>query len=217
MSIEQYVFPGNKRVIENDQRVDFIELVTQRVIGRRRAPGKAGTADHLDIFVSEVTDEAYSVVRVLVVTGPVGDGRLGKRLVGVSGGGFELGAAHHDAGIGFTDHVQQHVRILLLRRPRAVALGVCIRRHLERILRQQLVDVSANVIGKLRIDLVEHCLGVVQRPHFTNGFITDAGDHAADVVEYGIGGVTFVLPVLLRTRQPGPDRMCFAVIVGIGH
>jgi hypothetical protein len=104
-------------------------------------------------------DEPDGVVGQLVVA-PVGDGRLDERLVGVRRRGFVLGAAHHDAGIGFLHHVEQHVRVLVLRALGAIAFRIGVGRNMERIGEQRAHDVALDVVAEPGIDLVQHRLAV---------------------------------------------------------
>ncbi len=175
-------------------------LFDERIVRRRRASREAGAADELEIGRAQVADEAHRVIRHRRVA-PIGDGRLGEGLIRVRRGGLVLGAAHDDAGVRFPDHVQQHVGILLLRRLRAVALGIGVRRHVKRIVLQHLVDMAADVDGELRIDFVEDVLAVEQRPHFADCLIAHPGDDAADVVR---------APCRLRGACPTSPAGCAA-------
>src|SRR5580698_8192467 len=49
MTVKQYVFPRDQHIIENHQRVDLIEAIAQRVVGRRRAACEARATDELEI------------------------------------------------------------------------------------------------------------------------------------------------------------------------
>ena len=109
MAVEEHVLPGNQHVVEHDQRVDLVEPIGQRIIRRRRAPGKARAADEFEVGRAQIADEADRVIRQRGVS-PIGDGRLDERLIGVRRGGLVFRAAHHDAGVGLLDDVQQHVR-----------------------------------------------------------------------------------------------------------
>ncbi len=66
---------------------------------------------------------------------------------------------------------------------------------------QHLDDVVANVLGELRIDLVEHVLPVEERPHFADRLVADARDDAADIFEDRVGRAALVPPILLTERQ----------------
>jgi hypothetical protein len=61
-------------------------------------------------------------------------------LVGVGGGGFELGAAHDNAGIRLLCDMQKHVWVLFLRPFRSVALGVGIGRDVKRVQPHDAID-----------------------------------------------------------------------------
>jgi hypothetical protein len=56
-------------------------------------------------------------------------------------------------GIGFLDHVQQHVRVLVLRRLGPVTLGVGIGRDMERVARDDGMNVVLDILCPLRVDL----------------------------------------------------------------
>ena len=72
------------------------------------------------------------------------------------------------------------------------------------------LDVAANVLREARIDLVEHVLAVVERPHLADRLVADAGHHAADVVQHGVHRPPLRLPVRLAARQLGPDGEALA-------
>ncbi|MCY1314651.1 hypothetical protein D9M70_653270 [compost metagenome] len=78
--------------------------------------------------------------------------------------------------------MQQHVRILVLRRFRPIALRVGVCGNVEGIFLQHPADVCLDILGELRIDLIEHVLPVEERPHFTDGLVADPGDDAAHLV-----------------------------------
>jgi hypothetical protein len=84
MPIEQHVLPRDQHMVENDQRIDLVEAVGQRVVGRRGARCESGAADELQIRRTQVTDEADCILGKRRVT-PVGVGRLGECLIGISG------------------------------------------------------------------------------------------------------------------------------------
>ena len=58
--------------------------------------------------------------------------------------------------------MQQHIRILFLRGLGAVAFGVGVGRDVEGILSGRPDNVPLDVLGKLRVHLVEHVLAVKQ-------------------------------------------------------
>ena len=128
---------------------------------------------------------------------PVADGRLHEGLVRIGGRGLELGAADDDAVIRLANDVEEHVRVLLLRALRPVPFGVGVAGDVKGIERCRAVDVRADVLGEGRLDLRQDVLAVVKRPHLPNGLVTHAGDDTADVVEHGVHGTAFRLPVLL--------------------
>ena len=47
---------------------------------------------------------------------------------------------------------------------------------MEWVVLRRKIDVAANVFGKRGIDLVEHVLAVVERPHLADCLVADAGD-----------------------------------------
>jgi hypothetical protein len=49
MAIEQHILRGDQHVIENDERVDLVEAVSERVILDRGTAGKTGPADELQV------------------------------------------------------------------------------------------------------------------------------------------------------------------------
>jgi hypothetical protein len=71
-------------------------------------------------------------------------------------------------------------------------------------------DVMANVLGELRVDLVQHVLAVVQRPHLADGLVADAGDDPGEVVEHRVHRGTLGVPVLAGVGEPGAGRAALA-------
>ncbi len=211
VAVEQDVLPGDQDVVENHQCIDFVEAVGQRIVFLRRAAGEARAADELEVGRIEVADEAHGIVRQCAVS-PVRDRRLGEGLVGIGGRRLELRAAHDDARVGFLHDMQKHVRVLLLRRLGAIALGVGVGRNVKRIVAQDLVDMIADVLGELRVHFVEHILPVEQRPHLADGFVADARHHAAHFFEQSIGCPAFQPPVGLRIGQLVGDGVGFAAV-----
>ena len=135
---------------------------------------------------------------------PVGDGGLGEGLIGVGGRGLELCAAHHDAGIAFLDDVQQHVRILLLRRLGTVALGIGVRGDVEGVSLEHQIDVLLDVLGEAGIDFRQHVPAVEERPHLADGFVAHPGDDPADRFANGVGGPALRPPVVLGAGRALP-------------
>ena len=109
--------------------------------------------------------------------------------------------------------MQQHVRILILRRLGAIALRIRVGGDVKRIPLQHGVDVMADICGELRVDFVEHVLPIEQRPHFTHRFVAHAGDDAADGIQHRIGGAALGPPILLAARQFVGHRMPLAVLL----
>ena len=177
VAVEEHVLPGNLDIVEDHQRVDLVEVVGERVVRRWLAAGEAGAADVLHPRLAHLDDEPDRVIRELVVA-PVGDGRFHERLVGIRRRGFVLGPAHHDAVLGLAHHMQQHVRVLILRPLGAVALGIGIGRDMERIGAHRIGDMVANVLREARIDLVEHVLAVEERPHLADGLVARPGSRS---------------------------------------
>ena len=124
MAVKEDVFPRNQNVVKHKQSVNFIKSVGQRIILYGCATSESGAADVLESRNTHFTDEAYSIIRELLVSGPPPNGWLYERLVGISRCRFKFCPAYHDASIGFFDHMQQHVRILFLWEFGAVALGI---------------------------------------------------------------------------------------------
>ena len=112
--------------------------------------------------------------------------------------------------------MQQHVGILVLRRFRAIALGIGIRGDVKRIRVENAEDMIADVLRELRVDFVQHVLPVEQRPHLADGFVADARDHATDVFEHRVRRPALVPPVLLAQGELVVDRMNLGVFL-IGH
>jgi hypothetical protein len=183
--VEEDVLPGNLDVVEDDHRVDLVVPAGQRVVVRTAPVGEGGPADVLDPRRTHVGEEADRVVAEDLVV-PVTDGRLDKRLIGVGRRGLELGPAHHDPVVGLTDHVQQHVGVLVLRSDRTVAFRVGVGRDVKRVEQLRAPDMMGDVLGELGIDLVQYVLPVEQRPHLADRLVTHPGDHAAGFVEDGV-------------------------------
>ena len=152
------------------------------------------------------------VVRELGVA-PVRDRRLHERLVGVGRGRLVLRAADDDARVGLAHDVQQHVRILILRPLRAVALRVGVGGHVEQVLAEHPIDVPADVLAEARVDLVQDVLAVVERPHLADGLVAHARHDAADLVHDGVDRRPLVPPVGLRARQLQADGKRLAVLL----
>ena len=114
--------------------------------------------------------------------------------------------------------MQQHIGVLLPRVPAAISLGVGVGRDVEGVEQRRATHVLADVDREGRVDLVEHVLAVVERPHLADGLVTDAGDHAARVVEDGLDGCVLGVPVLYDHRRLAADRAGLAGrVVGVGH
>ncbi len=213
--VEQHVLPRDQHVVEDDQRVDLVEAVGERIVLGRRAAGEAGAADEFEPRRAEIADEADGVVGELGIA-PIGDRRLGEGLIGIGRRSLVLGAAHDDPGIGLLDDMEQHVGVLILRPLRAVALGIGVCRDVERVLRDGALDMGPDVDGEARIDLVEQILPVIERPHLADRLVADAGDDAADLVEHGIGGAALGVPILRRVGQLEADGEILAART-VGH
>jgi hypothetical protein len=50
MPIEQHVLPGDQHVIEDDERIDLVEAVGERIVLDRSSAGEAGAADELQAW-----------------------------------------------------------------------------------------------------------------------------------------------------------------------
>ena len=153
MAVKEHVLPRHQHIVEDDQCIDLVEAVGERVIGGAGSAGKARAAEVLDPRRPHFDDAADRVIRQLLV-GPAGDCRLQERLVGVGCGGLVFGAAQDDPGIGFPDDMHHHVGVLILRALRAVALWIGIGRDVKNILLQHPTDVPIDIVAKARIDLV---------------------------------------------------------------
>ena len=81
---------------------------------------------------------------------------------------------------------------------------------MERIVLDHEVDVPADVLGKARVDLVQHVLAVVERPHLAHGLVAHPRDHAADLVHDRIDRGVLVEPVLAGAGRLQADRAAFA-------
>ena len=79
--------------------------------------------------------------------------------------------------------------------------GSCLRRK---------IDVAADILGKRGIDLVEHVLPVVERPHLADRLVADAGDDSTDVVHDRVHSAALGLPVLAGPRQLQTDGEALA-------
>ena len=94
--------PGDQHVIEDHERIDLVKAVGEWVILDRGAAGKAGATNELEVRRAEVANKADRIIGKLGIA-PIGDGRLREGLLGVGGGGFELGAARDDADLPVMD------------------------------------------------------------------------------------------------------------------
>ena len=130
MTIKKDVLPRDQHIVKYHQRIHFIKAITQRIILDRPTTGEPGAADHSNAWRPQIANKPNGIIRQRIVT-PVGNRWLGKRLISVRGGGFIFGTTHHDTSISFTNHVQQHVRILFLRTFGAISFGVGIGRHMK--------------------------------------------------------------------------------------
>ena len=217
VAIKQNIFPRNQHIVEDDQRVDLVKAIGQRVISRIRArtpPGRAcepAPAQKLKPRRTQIADKADGIIRQFRIA-PIGNRRLGKGLIGVSRCGFVFGAAHDDTGVGFLDHMQQHVGVLILRRFGPVAFWVRIGRHVKRIALQDFANVRFDILGKLRIDFVQNICAIKQGPHLAHGFVANSRNHACDVFENGISRPAFGPPIVLRPWQGVANRIDLAVL-----
>jgi hypothetical protein len=81
-----------------------------------------------------------------------------------------------------------------------------------------MADVVADVRGELRVDLVQHILAVIQRPHLTDGLIPDPGDDPGEVVEHGVHREAFGVPVLAAAGELGAGGAALARLgIDVGH
>ena len=146
MPVEQHILPGDQHIVEDDQGIHFVEPVGKRVVPFV-APlsGKAAAADEFQIGRTEVADEADRIVAEFRIA-PIGDGRLCEGLVGIGSRGFVFRTANNDSLVGFLDDMQQHVRILVLRRQRPVALRIGIGRDMEGIASNHPVNMVFDIL-----------------------------------------------------------------------
>ena len=197
------------------QRLHLVEAVGQRIVVHAAAAGEARAADVLHAWGAHLHDAAQRVVRQFLV-GPGAHRGLEEGLVGIGRRGLVLGAADDDAGVGLLDHAHHHVRVLVLRGQRTVALGVGVGRDVEHVIGHHGLDVAVDVLGEARVDLGQDVAAVVQRPHLADGLVAHAGDHAADVLHHGVHGGQLVVPVLLLARRTVQDGVRLAA-VPVGH
>src|SRR5262249_36651973 len=61
VAIEQDVLPGDEDIVQNHERVDLVEAVGQRIIGRVAAAGETGAADVLDAWRIHFDDAADGI------------------------------------------------------------------------------------------------------------------------------------------------------------
>jgi hypothetical protein len=97
--------------------------------------------------------------------------------------------------------VDHHVRILILRRARAVAFRIGVRRNVEDVVLEHVGDVAVRIGGKIGIELGQHVTAVHQRPHLADRLVADAGHDTADILHHGVDGIDLVGPVLLLARR----------------
>jgi hypothetical protein len=109
--------------------------------------------------------------------------------------------------------MHHHVGVLILRRLGAVALGIGIGRDMEDVGLDHALDMAGDVLGELRVDLVEDIASVIQRPHLAHGLIAHARDDAANILHDRVDGLPFVMPVLLHFGQAVEDGMAVAVLL----
>ena len=69
--------------------------------------------------------------------------------------------------------MHHHIRVLILRAFRTIALGIGVRRDVKNILLQYPVDVPVDIVAKAQIDLVQDIAAVVERLHLADSFVTD--------------------------------------------
>ena len=71
--VEQHVLPGDQHIVEDHDGVDFVELVRQRIVSRRRPPREAGAADVFHARCIHLDDATQRIFRELGIS-PIGDG-----------------------------------------------------------------------------------------------------------------------------------------------
>jgi hypothetical protein len=82
---------------------------------------------------------------------------------------------------------------------------------------EHLENMGLDVLRPLRVDLREHVLAVIQRPHLAHGFVADPGDDATDLVHHRVGGAALGPPVVLGMGQGIADGVDLAVLPLDGH
>ena len=76
------------------------------------------------------------------------------------------------------------------------------------------LHVAPDVVGKARVDFVQHVLAVVERPELAHRLVADPDDHAAQIIEGRLDGGALGLPVFPGSRQPVRDQAALAIVVG---
>jgi hypothetical protein len=211
VAVEEHVLPGDEHVVQHHQRLDLVEARGEGGVLRPAARGEGHAADVLHARRAHLHDAADGVDALLLV-GPGADGGLEIGLVGIGRGRLELGAADDDAGIRLLHDADHHVRVALLRRARAVALGVGVGGDVEEIEILHALDVVVDIGGKARVDLGEDVASVLQRPHLADRLVAEAGGDAADILHQQVDAGPFAVPVLLRGGWLLEDGVALATL-----
>lgn len=170
---EQHVLPWHKHIVEDQPGVDFVKPGRDGIVLRRPMFRESAPADVLQARGAHVANETERMVGELLVP-PIGDGRNYEGLVCVCRHCLILGAAHHDSRIRLPNHAKQHVRILLLRPPGPITLGIGVGRNVKEILPHNTLEMTGDILQEAPINLVQQIGTVVQGPHFADGLVANA-------------------------------------------
>ena len=110
VAIKQHVFRRDEYIIEDDERIDFVEPVGQRVILGTGVTGKTGPADELQARRAEIANKPHRIIGQLGIA-LIGDCWFHEGLIGISSGGFIFGAAYDNPGARLLDDMQKHVGV----------------------------------------------------------------------------------------------------------
>src|SRR5258708_3191456 len=100
--IKQHILPRYQHVVEDQERINLVESIRQRIIGGRSPPGKSSSADNLETWSRHIADEAYCISGEFGVS-PIRNRGFHKGLIRVGGRCLILRTAHDDAGISLID------------------------------------------------------------------------------------------------------------------
>ena len=106
VAIKKHIFPRNQNIIKHQQSIDFIKTVGQRIIFDRQASGESAPANVFESGSTHIANKTDRIIRKFFVSGPSGNGRFDKSLIGIGRRRFKFCTAHNDPCIGFFDDVQ---------------------------------------------------------------------------------------------------------------